>query len=387
MTEMPMRRMLLLLTLAVLAGCGPGGEGGDQAEGGPAATPVEVYVVEPETATLEVSATGTVAARSDVAISAETAGRVRELLVTVGDRVERGEALVTLDGELAELALDRAEAQLLMAEADLSRAESNLRRVSELWEEGDLSDADYEAAEAAEKAARGSYMAALAGRATAARQLRNTRIESPIAGLVAFVHVEEGQLIAAGTPVAHVVNDDTVEVDVGLNEDQMIDVSAGGRSAVRVRAYPGDEFEGGVEYVGPKADERTRTYPVRVVVPNRGGRLRSGMVAEVTLAAREFDAVLIIERDWVIERFGEPAVFVVADSLARLRRVSLGTIIGDRVVVDSGLEPGDRVVSFGQEQLSEGAPVVVRGDADRPPGIEAGGSVAADAQVETQRGR
>jgi len=366
----------LLLVVLLAAGCGaPGGEPPGTAQEDQTATPVEVYVVERGSAVLEVSATGSVAARGDVAISAQVAGQVLDVQVKVGDHVGEGEILVQLDDELAELALDQAEAQLLMAEADLDRAEAALRRATELWREGDLSDSDFEAAEAAAKAARGSHMAARAARGQAARQLRNTGIESPIDGVVGFVYVEEGQLVGVGTPVAHVVNDDTVEVEVGLNENQVAGLRGGRRASLRVRAYPGDVFRGEVEYVGPKADELTRTYPVRVVVPNARGRLRSGMVAEVTMAAREFGDVLIIERDWVVMRFGEPAVFVVADSAAELRRVTLGSIIGDRVIVTSGLEPGDQVVSFGQDQLSEGALVDVRNGApaDSAGGAEQGG--------------
>ena len=67
------------------------------------------------------------------------------------------------------------------------------------------------------------------------------------------------------------------------------------------------------------------------------------MVAEVTIAAQEFSDVVTIERDWVVDRYGEPAVFVGADSLAALRRLALGTVVGDQVVVESGLEVGDLI--------------------------------------------
>lgn len=357
-----MRRLPILLLLFVLAGCG--GSGGDAPEGGDAEvrTPVEVYVVEAGSAVLEVSATGTVSARDDVRVSAEAAGQVREVPVKVGDRVEEGEVLVKLDDELAKLAVQQAEAQLLLAEADLDNAEASLKRARKLWKEEDLSDSDFEAAERVAKAARAGHMSAIAARGTAGRQLRNTEIRSSIDGVVAFVYAEEGHLIGVGTPVAHVVNDDTVEIDVGLNEDQVVDVRKGGRATVRARARADETFRGKVEYVGPKADDLTRTYPVRVVVHNGDGLLKSGMVAEVTLAAREFDDVIVIERDWIVDRFGEPAVFVAVDSTAVTRKVALGRILGDGVIVRSGLEQGDLVVSFGHDQLVEGARVDIRNE-------------------------
>ncbi len=359
-----MKRVSILLLLSVLAGCG--GRGGEPSQGRDAATrtPIEVYVAESRSAVREVSATGTVAARQDVPVSAEAAGQVREVLVMVGDRVEDGDVLVELDDELAALALSQAAAQLLLAEADLDNAESGLRRATSLWKAGDIADADFEAAERGAKAARAGHMAALAARSTAGRQLRNTEIRSPIDGVVAFVHVKEGHLIGIGTPAAHVVNDGTVEVEVGLNENQVVDVVPGARASLRVRAYPGETFGARVEYVGPKADDLTRTYPVRVVATNERGLLRSGMVAEVTLTAREFEDVILIGRDWVVERFGEPTIFVVADSTAVVRKVSLGRVIVDEVIVTSGLTPGDLGVSVGYDQLTDGDPVDIRNDAE-----------------------
>ncbi len=365
-----MRRLATLLSMFVvvlmlppaLTGCGGRPGDGEAAGTAEARTPVEVDVVEPHTAVLEISAVGTIEAREDILVSSEAAGQVVDVPVMVGDGVAEGDVLVRLDDELAELSVQQADAQLLLAEADLDNAEANLKRVTNLWKGGDVSDSDHEAAERAAKVARAGHMAAAAARASAGRQLRNTEIGSPIDGVVAFVHVEGGQLVGVGTPIAQVVNDETVQVEIGLNENEIVDVRRGAPASVRIRALPGETFAGTVEYVGPKADEMTSTYPVRVVVPNPKGRLRSGMVAEVTLTARRFEDSIVIERDWVAERFGEPSVFVVVDSTAAVRKVRLGRIIGDGVVVTSGLESGDRVISFGYDQLTEGAPVDVRNE-------------------------
>jgi RND family efflux transporter MFP subunit len=359
------RALAILPLLALAAGCGPRG-GPPAEEAAPAAVPVEVTEIVPGTAVSTVTATGTVAARNDVPVGAEASGVVSEVPVQVGDRVDAGQVLVRLDSELAELALQQAEAQFLIAQADHEMAEANLDRVRTLWENGDVADSDFEAAERGAKAARGALLAAEAARASAARQLRNTAIESPVGGTVAFVYAEVGHLVAAGTPVAHVVDDGVVQIDIGLSEDQAVQVRPDQKARVTVRALPGEVFEGRVEYVGRRADERTRTYPARIIVANRGGRLRSGMVAEVVVQARTFENAVVIERDWVVDRFGEPAVYVAVDSLATIRPVKLGQIIGDRVVVLDGIEPGDLVVSFGYSQLTENARVSIKNLPETP---------------------
>jgi membrane fusion protein (multidrug efflux system) len=365
------RALTLAVTLLLAAGCGPPG-GGPAEDAAPVAVPVEITEVAPGSIVSTVAATGTVAARHDVPVSAEASGRVSEVPVSVGDRVVAGAALVLLDSELAELALQQAEAQLLIAEADHETAEANLERARVLWDSGDISDSEFEAADRAAKAARGALLAADAGRSSALRQLRNTAIETPVDGTVAFVYAKVGHLVAAGTPVAHVVDDSSVEIDIGLSEDQVAYVRPGQRAEVSVRALPGEVFRGRVEYVGRRADERTRTYPARIVVANPRGRLRSGIVAEVAVAAREYEDAIVIERDWIVDRFGEPTVFVAADSVAVVRRVSLGQIIGDRVVVLDGLQPGDALISFGHRRLTEGVRIQIR---------EPGGPAPADSSA------
>ncbi len=355
-----MKTLLVIVAVALAAaGCGP--RGGSEEEQAVARVPVRVVEIEKGTVTATVTSTGAIKAMDDVPISAEAGGRVLEVSVHVGDQVSEGDVLVRLDDELATLALRQAEAQRLLAEAELDDAEAGLKRAQSLWESGDIADAEFEATEHRAKSARATFLAAEAGFAGAERQLRNTSIESPIDGTVAFVHAEQGHLVTVGTPVAHVVNDAVVKIELGLSEDQVSDVRPRRPAEVRVRAHPGESFAGRVEYVGRRADDMTRTYPVRVVVENSSRRLRSGMVAEVTISAKEFKDVIVIERDWVIERYGEPAVFVAADSLAVVRRLTLGKVVGDRVVVRSGLDEGDLMVTFGHDRLTEGAAIDIKG--------------------------
>lgn len=375
-----MRRLLLALTALAVAAWGCGGAGGtEEAARGPEAVPVEVLTVTTEDATATVTATGTLAAREDVPISAEASGRVSEVPAQVGDEVSEGEVLVRLDDELARLSLKQAEAQLLAAQADLADAERGFERSRSLLESGDISQAGFETAQLRYQAAESAALAAEAAHASAERQLRNTAIESPIDGTVAFMHAEVGHLMNIGAPVAHVVNTSTLEIEIGLTEAQAVEVEPGRGALVRFRSMPGREFEGRVEYVGPRADDRTKTFPARVVLRNVGGELRAGMVAEVTIATREYEDAVVIVRDWVVERYGEPAVYVAADSVAQLRRVRLGQVLGDRVVIEEGLEPGERLVVLGYDQLSDGARIKVMN------GV--GGSVPISPAVEEQTAR
>ncbi len=353
----------VIVAAAVTTGCGrPAGGEAETASGAPAAVPVEVTVIAPRTTGATVTGTGTIRAVDDVQVSAEASGRVVEIPVTVSDVVEAGSVLVRLDDELAELAVRQARAGLLTAEAELADAELALKRSQSLWDNDDISDLELETAETRATAARAGFATAEAALATAGRQLANTSISAPVSGRVAFVHVVEGQLVSAGVPVAHVVNDERLELDFGVSEDNVVEMRPGQKATVTAGALPGEEFPGRVEYVGPRADDMTKTYPVRVTFANRGRRLRSGMIAEATVVARELRDAILIEQDWLVTRFGEPAVFVAADSIAVLRKVELGETIGGEVVIRSGLEIGDKLISVGTTRVSDGAPVAIKAE-------------------------
>ena len=383
-----MRRALLALMIPIaLAGCGrPGGAAEERSE---PRVPVRVERIARTSVTQIVTSTGTVKARDDVPINAEAGGRVEEVAVRVGDRVSAGDVLLRLDAELAELAFRQAEAQVLVAEAQLEDAEASLERTRSLWQSGDVADAEFEAVERAAKSARAGLAAAEAGLGSADRQLRNTAIETPIGGTVAFVYAKRGHQVAIGSPVAHVVDDDVVEIELGLSEDQISDLRPGRSATVRVRALRGESFTGRVEYVGRRADDMTKTYPVRVVVKNRAHLLRSGMVAEVEIVAREYSDVVAIERDWIVERYGEPAVYVAADSVAVLRKLALGRTIGSMVIVASGLEEDDEMITFGHDRVSDGAAIDIKGEhedvdvdeVDGPSGGDGGGEDAEEAEA------
>jgi membrane fusion protein (multidrug efflux system) len=352
------RGLIAVAALLLLAGCGRPGPGATP--GGAEAIPVDVVRVALESADATVVATGTLRAVDDVPIAAEAGGRVVEVPVSVGDRVEKGDLLVQLDAVLAGLAYRQANAQWAIAKTELDDAGVAFRRAESLWKSEDISEVEFEAAERRLDTAKASYDAALATVGTAERHVENCAVSTPVDGWVAFIHAEVGHLIPAGTPVAHVVNDATMKLDLGLSEDQITGVHKGDRVDIRVRALPGRTFSGSVEYVGRRADEVNRTYPVRVRVPNPGRELRSGMVAEATVTTGRFRDAVIVERDWIIDRFGEPAAYVASDSLAAVRRVTLGRPIGDRVVVTSGLAEGDMLITVGLDLLSDGAPIEIK---------------------------
>ena len=325
-----------------------------------AVIPVEVQTVERTTVTETISAVGTVEAWHDVTVSAEGAGKVVEVRADEGDAVQKGSVIVRLDDEMMALCLAQAEAQVAIAKANDAKMKHDRKRGEELFDTKDISESRIEeirlGAETAEAALQSAEVALKMRR----RQLADTELRSPINGKVAVRHVDVGEVVAPGAPVATVVDLSRIKVRIMVSESEIAKIGVGQKATLTVAAYPDERFEGKVSKVGLKADFQSRSFPVEIVVPrNPDERLKSGMIARVEVAVRTYDNVLLIPQDAVLDRSGEKIVYVVGSDTAAKRSLILGRRWDERVVVERGLKAGDRLVVAGQEKLSEGMKVEV----------------------------
>lgn len=365
-------------------------------------------------------------------------GRVVEMLVNEGDRVRRGDALaklrimqleIELAGAKAELELrqqqlaelengtrpeeiEQARARMMAASALMDYAAAQLRRSKSLYERKATSIDELQEKESAAMAARQKYLEtkaaweeAVAGprgeqiaqaRASVAIQEENIRrleddisehtIVAPFDGYVTAEHTEVGQWIAKGSPVAEVVALDSVEVEVAVLESYAPKVQLGTTARVSIGALPGKVWEAPVVAVVPKADVRSRNFPVRVRLENPaepdGVLLKSGMFARVTLPVGDRQPALLVPKDAVVLGGRTPVVYAVApmpggqgppgggppagasqgpapDGMARQVPVTLGASVDDWVEVRGPLGLEDRVVTIGNERLFPGRPLIV----------------------------
>jgi RND family efflux transporter MFP subunit len=352
---------ICLLVLPLIMGCGSGSE--ELQESPQDAVPVETQVASATPYSQRITCTGTLSGIREATVSSQLAAEVRHVAVALGDNVGAGELLVQLDDDIYRDRLRQAEAGLLSAEAAWELARSDLGRHEELFEKGHLSQGEVEAFRARAKAAEADHLGAKAALESAQHQFRDTRIVSPIGGRVSAVFVELGETVGPGSPVAVVVQMDSVEVAAGLPEEDVVRASPGMKADVRVAALGEQVFPGRVAAVGPMARMDTGTFPVEIHLANPDHRLLPGMVARVELVSEATLSIIWVPRDAVVRQYGQPVLFVVEDGKATRRSVSLGMEEEGGVEVTEGLDPGDEVVVLGQNNLQNGTPVVVRGKA------------------------
>jgi membrane fusion protein, multidrug efflux system len=337
----------MMAAWVVVAGCGAEADSrtADPAENMARVVNVEVLTVQPESHAEFISVTGTVQASRDVVIAAEESGVVREVLAERGRMVRQGQPIARLDDRLL-----RAQHEQAQAEAALAR--ETWERQRRLWEDDGIGS------ELAYLRARyGAETAAAQERGLAAR-LERTVVRAPIAGMLDDRFVEVGTTVAPGSPVARIVDVATVKVMAGVPERYSADVRPGGEVTVTFDHMVGQEYRARTNYVGTALNEQNRTFPVEVAIANASGALKPGMIAKVRVGRRTLQNALLIPREAVLRAENGFVAYVVVDQAGRLaaeaRVVQTGATAGGRVLIESGLLPGERVIVVGQQQVAGG---------------------------------
>jgi RND family efflux transporter MFP subunit len=208
---------------------------------------------------------------------------------------------------------------------------------------------------------------ALAARAQASeesKRLGDTRLLAPITGNISMRRVDPGQTVAAGTPVLSIVNLNPAKVRVGVPEAEIGKVTRGAGAEVSLPSLGGRCFNGRVEIIGVSAEAASRTYAVKIVVPNPGPVLLAGMVAEARIFGSAKARVLTIPGESIVrDPQGAANVYVYYPERRRVyaRRIEVGPPMGEEVEIHSGLSAGDQIVVAGQQKLREGTPVEIAG--------------------------
>jgi len=351
-------RLLLsfLLLLAVTCFTVPGCGGDDPAESsgskGVTTPPESISNLTTEQVVVHkladsVRAIGTVQACQEVEISSEISGRIKKILLTVGDHVKRGDLLVEIDDETRQIALTQKKALLKKAEATRKKAVKDAQKGGSLFKQGIISDSESDDIELDNQIAGADLDLARADLMKAEKELRDTKIVAPFDGTVALEDVEIGKMVTPGQNLLTLVDISQVKIVITVSELDITKLSVDSHVEIVIDSLPGKPFTGTVATVGLKADDATRTYPVEIIVTNEGEILLPGMISRVTIATKEPKEVIMIPKMAVRSKKGQMVTYVIHQGKVEQRRVYLGQEQGEQVIVEKGLEAGDMLVVSG----------------------------------------
>lgn len=338
-------------------------------------SPVQVAAVRAKEVAPTLRVTGTVRPQSRTVVASEVAGLVAELPVDVGDRVIQGQLLCRLRDAQRRFAHDQALARrgemtaaVAAQEADVAKAKFEMERVARLGEqhgtgkEQQDTRADFEAAKARLEQARFAVEGQDAVVRAMADDLARTEIHAPFDGYVVAKRTEVGSWVNQGGEVVEMVCVSTVRIRVPVIESAVPFCTLGEEVVIQVEAT-GKSFVGKISRVIPDADERARTFPVEIDVPNPHGELKPGMFVRAAVPSGPKAERLLAPKDAVVVRGPTSMVYVVrpgeSGAMAVPMPVEVVSEVVDYVAVMSpGLAAGDQVVVRGNEYMFGPTPVM-----------------------------
>lgn len=284
----------------------------------------------------------TTQAFNDIDLISETQGRVLDVKVENGNYVSKGSVIAQVDDELLR-------ANFKLAESSYEKAKRDLERYETLFKENNISVSDLENARIGLKNAEAQFI-------IANKYLDNARITSPINGIISTRYINVGSTLAAGAPIANIVDISRLKVSVPIPERVIKKVKKNQNILITSDLYSGKSFTATVTNVGVKADA-SHNYTVEALLNNSASLFNAGMFVYAGFNFNGEENALVIPRDALVGSIKDPKVFVVEKNIVVLKQISVSGVVGESIHVLSGINAGDKVVLSGQNNLEDGVTV------------------------------
>lgn len=304
-------------------------------------------------------------------VGAKTIGYLDAVLVDRGDRVRKGQLLAVVRPSDLPDQLAAARGSLAQAGAAVALARANKERADRLAPSGVVSQQDLQQAETALATAEATLAASQANVGALATRLGETRIESPLDGVVSQRRLDPGALVgpASGTgSIVTVERNDVLRVFIPVNEREVADLKVGLDAHVELDAFPGRSYGGKVVRISPAFDAVTRTLDAEVHVRNPG-ELRSGMYGRAAIVTAVHRDALVVSASSAQVSNGAYVVYVLRGDRVKRAVVQVGVDGGTWLEVTAGLARGDELVTAGTDALSDGAVVRAQKGVDPYTGV------------------
>lgn len=323
--------------------------------------PVRAVTVGPAENRALVELSGEIQPRFESRLGFRVGGKLIGRQIEIGSVVKRGQLLMQLDPQDMQLAQAQARAAVTAADSTLSLARAELERYRELRQKNFVSQALLDAKEAAYKSALAGHEQASAALKIQSNQSGYNNLYADADGVITGIDAEVGQVVAAGMPVVRLARTGEKEVRVSIPEDQVEALRKVSDLTIRTWANPQEALGGKLRELSPVADPATRTYTAKIALPKAGPEVRLGMTATVQFGVPAPAAIRLPLSALVRQKDGT-AVWVIENGKVALAPVQVAGSSGNELLVASGLNPGQQVVTAGVNQLQAGQKVSVLGE-------------------------
>ena len=337
---MKLNKLFLLMTAGALL-CSCGSKTQEEAPKAMAAPVVSVVTAQAEDVEINNTYTSNIEPYATNNIVSQTAGRIVSINVEVGSQVRKGQVLAKMD-----------DVNLTKTRLQIVNDSTELARLTELYNIGAVSQADYDLAKLSLNLTKKTYY----------NLAENTYLRSPINGVVTARNYDKGDMYSMAQPIFVVEQIVPVKMLINVSESLFTQVHKGMEFDINVEAYPGETFKGKVNLIYPTVSATTHTFPVEVVCQNNDQRLRPGMFARVTATFGVNHHVVVPDQAVVKQQgSGEHFIYVLQpDNTVKYTLVEVGKRLGNKYEIISGINEGDQIVTEGQVRLKDGIAVQLK---------------------------
>lgn len=309
-----------------------------------ASVSVKVGTVKTEDVSLDFSANGNFEPLQELKFSAEKPGRVVRVLVKEGDNVRIGQTLAVIRSEQISSDLQTAQASYQNAQADYNRFEN-------AYKTGGVTKQQLDQAKLGLVTSRSRLQQAKVN-------IGDTNIKATINGIVNKRYIEPGSVLGAATPMFDLVNVSKLKLKVTVNESQVASLKVGNIVQVSASVYPDTKFSGKITFIAPMADS-SLNFPVEIEIANNSSNdLKAGMYGTAQFGSnQQRQSLMIVPRNAFVGSVSSNQIFVAENGVAKLKTVTAGRILGDKVEIINGLSEGETVIITGQINLQDGSKV------------------------------
>jgi membrane fusion protein, multidrug efflux system len=313
-------------------------------QGSRAPLAVEMATARTDQLSDDISAIGSLVSEESVDISAETNGRIVEILFADGAQVKTGEVLFRLDDTLVKAVVADAEAKLALAKTVFERNEALFKTKNIAQSVFDQTNTELTLAESA--------------LALAKVQLGKLTIRAPFSGRAGFRSVSVGAYVQAGAPLVHVEKIDLLKAAFSVPELYFPQLGPGQSVEVTADALPGETFEAKISAIDPLVDINGRALRIRADLENSAEKLRPGMLIRISVRGPQRSSVTVPESA-IVPRGNGAVVFIAAGEKAREAKVRTGKRSNGAVEILEGVKAGEQVITAGNTRLSDGAAIAI----------------------------
>lgn len=354
---------------------------------------VTTLEITPDTIKNDIVYAAKVDAHYSLPVVLKAGGEVQQVYVKLGDYVNEGDVLFTIDPKDIQRSYNAAsaaysaasanynsmtggqmDASVLQAKMNRDNLEKNYLAAQEIRAQGlgGVSENDFATLKAQFEAADKTYQALINSGVQASTQgalasleqsrtayeqardmLNNTKVKAPVSGIVASLNVKDKQMVQQGMTPITIVNSNDLEINLSVSENVVGLLHEGDEVDVLLNSFPDETFKGKIESL-TTVSPQTGTYPLLIKMENKDDKIKAGMFGKVIFSTNQVDEAIVLDKDCLIENGDEKFVFVVDGKKAKKVLVETGVDNGKEIQIISGLNLGDQVITKGQDYLEDG---------------------------------